>query len=100
VIVERTWNNSDPELDAHRRAIVAQILADFGNQDANNRTFVSNAYGPGKSSLEGAPEYYHYIYMGSQNNQNGAGSGGGGNGGVGTLGAGAGGGAGGGAFGF
>ncbi|MDZ4684781.1 MAG: hypothetical protein SH850_06785 [Planctomycetaceae bacterium] len=82
VIVERMWNNADPELDAHRRALVAQILADFGNADANNRTFVSNAYGPGKSSLEGAPEYYQNIYIGNQNNLNGAGSGGGGNGGV------------------
>jgi hypothetical protein len=40
VIVERSENNSDPELDAHRRALVAQILTDCGNPDANNRTFV------------------------------------------------------------
>jgi hypothetical protein len=105
VIVERTWNNADPELDAHRRAIVAQILNDLGNTDANNRTFVSNAYGPGKTSLEGAPEYYQHVYMGSQINQFGNGGfGGGGGGGAGGFGGGGGGGGfgglGGGAFGF
>lgn len=106
VIVERTWNNADPELDAHRRAIVAQILTDFGNPDANNRTFVSNAYGPGKHALEASPEFYHYTYQGLDFTQFGAagggifGAGGGGGGGFGG-GGGAGGGFGGiGAFGF
>ncbi|MDP1796276.1 MAG: hypothetical protein Q8K78_02285, partial [Planctomycetaceae bacterium] len=51
VIVERSENNSDPELDAHRRALIAQILTDCGNPDANNRTFVSPAYGLGKHAL-------------------------------------------------
>ncbi|GIX03226.1 MAG: hypothetical protein KatS3mg113_0232 [Planctomycetaceae bacterium] len=94
VIVERTWNNADPELDAHRRAVVAQILTDLGNPDANQRTFVSPAYGPGKHSLEAAPEFYQHTYMGGTFNNNifgfgGFGAGfGGGAGGVGGFGGG------------
>jgi hypothetical protein len=86
VIVERTFNNADPELDAHRRAIVAQILTDLGNPDANNRTFVSMAYGPGKSSLEAGPEFYQHTFQGGttntfgNNNLGGFGGGGGGGG--------------------
>lgn len=101
VLVERTWNNADPELDAHRRAIIAQILTDHGNPDANNRTFVSPTYGFGKSSLEAAPEFYQFIYMGSGNNGNGNNGGGfgGGGGGGGGFGGGGGGGFGGGGFG-
>jgi uncharacterized membrane protein YgcG len=102
VVVERSYNNSDPELDAHRRAIVAQILTDFGNPDANNRTFVTTSYGPGKQSLEAAPEYYMHTFIGNNNNQNGGGGfGGGGGGGGGGFGGGGfgGGGFGGGGFG-
>lgn len=95
VVVERTWNNADPELDAHRRALVAQILTDLGNGDANNRTFVSPAYGPGKSSLEAAPEYYQHIYQGSGDGFGNGGFGGGGGGGFGGGGGGFGGGGGG-----
>lgn len=81
VIVERTYNNADPEVDAHRRAIVAQILTDLGNPDANNRVFVSPAYGPGKHTLEGAPEFYQHTYQGGGNFFGGGGFGGGGFGG-------------------
>jgi len=98
VLVERTWNNADPELDAHRRDLVATILADKGNPDANNRTFVSPTYGPGKQSLEAAPEYYQHTYMSSGNNGFGNGGGGFGGGGFGGGGFG-GGGFGGGGFG-
>src|SRR5262249_18628078 len=41
VLVERTWNNADPELDAFRRDLVALVLQEKGNPDANNRVFVS-----------------------------------------------------------
>ncbi|HET6422505.1 MAG TPA: hypothetical protein VFG20_02405, partial [Planctomycetaceae bacterium] len=71
VIVERSENNSDPELDAHRRSLVAQILTDCGNPDANNRTFVSPAYGLGKHALDGSPEFYQHIYQGGSNNNQG-----------------------------
>ena len=94
VLVERMWNNADPELDGHRRELIARILTDMGNPDAGNRTFVSPAYGPGKQSLEAAPEYYQNTYVGNQNNQNG--NGGGGGGGFGGFGGGGGGGGGGG----
>ena len=99
VLVERMWNNADPELDAHRRELVARILTDMGNPDAGNRTFVSPAYGPGKQSLEAAPEYYQNTYVGNQNNQN-TGGGGGGGGFGGGGGGGGGGGFGGGGFGY
>ena len=41
VLVERSENNSDPELDQLRRNIVTQILTDFGNGDAANRCIVA-----------------------------------------------------------
>jgi len=91
VIVERSWNNSDPELDSFRRDLVAAILADKGNPDANQRTFVSPAYGPGKQSLEAAPEYYMFTFSGAGMG-NGFGNGGGGFGGGGFGGGGFGGG--------
>lgn len=103
VIVERSWNNSDPELDSFRRDFVAMVLADKGNPDANNRVFVSPSYGPGKQSLEAAPEYYMFTYQGFGGNNNGFGGGGGGfgggGGGFGGGGGGFGGGGGGGGFG-
>ena len=80
VLVERTWNNADPERDSYRRELVALILTEKGNPDANNRTFVSPAYGPGKQSLEAAPEYYLNTYVTSGNNNNNGGGGGGGGG--------------------
>lgn len=100
VIVERTYNNADPELDAHRRELVALVLHEKGNPDANNRVFVSPAYGLGKSSLEAAPEFYMHTYQQSGNNFNngfgGMGGMGGGGGGGGFGGGGGGGGFGGG----
>lgn len=101
VIIERSENNSDPELDAHRRALVAQILTDCGNPDANNRTFVAPAYGLGKHGLDGSPEFYQHIYQGGDiNNGNGGGGGFGGGGGGGSGGGGGFGGGGGGGGGF
>jgi hypothetical protein len=76
VVVERMWNNADPELDAHRRNLVAQILVDLGNPDANTRVFVSPAYGPGKHSMESVIEYWQYTYQGLGNGQFGFGGGG------------------------
>lgn len=98
VLVERTYNNSDPELDAHRRDLIAMVLAEKGNPDASNRVFVSPTYGLGKSSLEAAPEFYQYTYQNSGMN-NGFGGGGGFGGGMGGGGGGFGGGGGGGGFG-
>jgi len=81
VLVERTDNNADPELDAHRRQLIAQVLYDLGNQDAGQRVFVSPAYGMGKSSLEGAPEFYQHTFQGGTDDNNNGFNGGGGFGG-------------------
>lgn len=93
ILIQRSDNNSDPELDAHRRQIVVQILTDFGNPDAYQRTIVSQPYGNGFNSYEGEIDYYNTIFSRGGNN-NGNNSGGGGGGGFG------GGGGGGGGFGF
>ncbi len=61
VLIERSRNNADPELDAHRRAIVAQILTDLGNPDAETRTIVAPAYAKGANSIEGEIDYYQFI---------------------------------------
>ena len=93
ILVERSENNSDPELDARRRNLVAQVLTDFGVPEANQRTVVSPAYGRHANSLEAEVDYSQYIYS--------RGTGGFGNGsGAGGFGGGAGGGFGGGGFGF
>jgi hypothetical protein len=99
VVIERTWNNADPELDAHRRNLVAQILVDLGNTDAQTRVFVSPSYGPGKHSMEAMLEFWQFTFQGFGGGMGGFGGGfGGGMGGFGGGGFG-GGGFGGGGFG-
>lgn len=85
VIIERTENNSDPELDAHRRQLVARILSDLGNQDAEQRTVVSQAYEKGLNSRQAEGIYYNYLSLrgGNRNGFGGGGYGGGFGGGVG-----------------
>lgn len=72
VLVERSENNSNPQLDAERRGTVSMILADLGNPDADQRTFVSPPYGPGITSMEGNMDYNRFIFsrgaMGNWNN--------------------------------
>ena len=95
VLVERSENNSDPELDAWRRNLIAQVLTDFGVPEANQRTVVSPAYGRHANSLEAEVDYHQTIYSrGTGGFGNGAGFGGG------AGGFGGGGGGGGGGFGF
>lgn len=97
-LVERSEHNSDPELDAHRRAIVAQVLTDMGVPEANQRTFVSPAYGKARNSTEAEFDYYNVIFsrggngFGGGNGNGGGGFGGGGGGGFGGGGGGFGGG--------
>ncbi|MBW3543415.1 MAG: hypothetical protein KY476_24445 [Planctomycetes bacterium] len=62
VLIERSEHNSDPELDAHRRRIVARILHDFGAPEADQRTIVSEAYGRGFNSIEAEFDYYRFLY--------------------------------------
>lgn len=96
VLVERSENNSDPELDQHRRDIVVQILTDTGNLDATSRVIVSPSYEKGINAQEGEIDYYRFI--GSRGFGGGFGGGGfgGGGGGGGGFGGGGGGGFGGG----
>ncbi|MCA9079889.1 MAG: hypothetical protein KDA58_04990 [Planctomycetaceae bacterium] len=92
VIVERTENNADPELDALRRNLVAQVLTDLGNMDAQQRTVVSTSYGPGYTGRRAEQMYYQHISSGGFNNNNNFGGNGGGFGGGGFGGGGGGGG--------
>lgn len=91
VLVERSEHNADPELDEHRRNLVATVLTDLGNPDAHQRTIVSPAYGLGLNSVEAQSDYYQYLYTRGGTGGNFSGS----NGGFGGFG-----GAGGGGFGF
>jgi len=65
ILVERTWNNADPELDSWRRDLVAEILTDLGNSDANNRVIVAPAYSPGRHSAEGIADYSMHAAQGA-----------------------------------
>jgi hypothetical protein len=64
VIVERSENNSNPELDALRRQVIVSILTNFGNADADQRTVVSPSYGPGYTSSEAESNYGRYLSNG------------------------------------
>lgn len=86
IIVERSMNNDDPELDDLRRRLVSSVLTDLGNNDAEQRVFVSQAYDPGINSMEAESDYYRFIFTrgglnNNQNGDNGNNGGGGGNGG-------------------
>jgi hypothetical protein len=68
VIIERSEHNSDPELDARRRMIVAQILNDFGAPEADQRTIVAPAYGRGLNSREAEFDYFRFVFTRGFNN--------------------------------
>lgn len=61
VIVERSENNCDPELDLLRRNLVAQILTEYGVPDADCRTVVAPSYGRGYNAIQAEPTYYQYL---------------------------------------
>lgn len=44
VVVQRSMNNADPELDAVRWQLIVRLLADMGNFDAARRVFVAEPY--------------------------------------------------------
>ncbi|MEZ6031720.1 MAG: hypothetical protein R3C17_01330 [Planctomycetaceae bacterium] len=82
IIVQRSWNNADPELDQVRRDIVVRVLTDLGNQDANQRVVVSQPYSNGINSMEAEQDYGRFRRIrGFGNNGNNGNSGGGGGGG-------------------
>lgn len=74
VLVQRSWNNADPELDSARRQLVVSVLTTLGNQDADQRTVVSQPYSNGLNSTEGIQDFGRYIGSRvSSNNSNGGG---------------------------
>jgi len=62
VLIERSWHNSNPELDAHRRSIIVQVLGDLGIPEADQRVIVAPAYGPGITSQEAELDFYQNTY--------------------------------------
>ncbi len=97
VLIERSENNSDPELDQFRRRQVADLLTALGNPAANSRVVVSQDYDPGIAGQTAASNYRQFIELDDDDGRGGRGGGGGGRGG-GFGGAGFGGGGGGGGF--
>ena len=77
VLVQRTLHNSDPELDHIRRDIVVRVLTDLGNQDADQRTVVSQPYSNGINSMEGEQDYGRFRQIRGRNGGGGGGGGGG-----------------------
>jgi uncharacterized membrane protein YgcG len=77
VLVERSENNSDPELDQLRRNIVTQILLDFGNPDAATRCVVAPDYNKHLNGMEAEPDWYRWIGIRGGGLNNGFGGGGG-----------------------
>jgi hypothetical protein len=78
VLVQRSLHNADPELDHIRRDIVVRVLTDLGNQDAEQRTVVSQPYSNGINSMEGEQDYGRFRQIRGRNNFNGGGGSGGG----------------------
>ncbi|MES2788567.1 MAG: hypothetical protein V4719_03025 [Planctomycetota bacterium] len=75
VLIERTPNNANPQLDAERRVVVARYLADLGNPDSDQRTIVAVPYDRGFNSYEGESDYYtNFNFRGGNNNGNGGGA--------------------------
>lgn len=97
ILIERSENNSDPELDQFRRRQVAEILTALGNPAANARTIVSQDYDPGIAGPTAASNYKRFIELDDDDGR-GGGRGGGGGGGFGGGAGGFGGGGGGGGF--
>lgn len=61
ILVERSENNSNPALDDHRRAIIAQALVDHGVGDAPERTIIAPAYGKGLTAQEAEADYGRFV---------------------------------------
>jgi hypothetical protein len=76
VLVQRSWNNADPELDAIRRQLVVKVLTDLGNADADQRTVVSQPYTDGIHSIEGEQDYGRFRQSRLFTNSSGNGGGG------------------------
>ena len=78
ILVQRSDNNSDPELDAMRRNLVVRVLTDLGASDAERRTVVSQPYSNGINAIEGEQDYGRFRLSRGNGNQGGNNAGGGG----------------------
>jgi len=90
IIVQRSLNNSDPELDRIRRDLVVRVLTDLGNPDADQRTVVSQPYSNGINSMEAEQDHGRFrqsrgLLGGAQAGGGGFGAGFGGGGGFGGF---------------
>ncbi|NQV24832.1 MAG: hypothetical protein HQ518_10735 [Rhodopirellula sp.] len=81
ILIERSENNSDPELDQHRRQMVALMLSQMGVPNAQARVVVSQSYAPGLNGDAAQLAYFQFLNSNNGNNGNGGGNGGGGGGG-------------------
>lgn len=77
ILIERSENNSDPEIDQHRRQMVALMLSQMGIPNAQSRVIVSQSYAPGLNGAEAEATYFRFL----DSDDDGGGSGGGGGGG-------------------
>ena len=82
ILIERSENNSDPELDQHRRQMVSLMLSQMGVPNAQSRVIVSQSYAPGMNGEEAQDTYFRFLDDDDNNGGGfGAGAGGGGFGG-------------------
>lgn len=59
--IERTENNSNPQLDCVRRNVIAQILTDLGSPDADSRTVFAPADSPGYYAMQAEGSYNQHV---------------------------------------
>ena len=77
ILIERSENNSDPEIDQHRRQMVALMLSQLGLPNAQSRVIVSQSYAPGLNGAEAQSAYFRFLNNNGGNNGGGGGGGGG-----------------------
>ena len=65
IVVERSENNADAELDSLRRNVISQMLCDLGHPNATQRVFVAPHYGWGRDSRSAAFDYYRFVFRGA-----------------------------------
>lgn len=74
ILIERSENNSDPELDQHRRQMIVLMLSQKGVSNAQSRVIVSEPYAPGLTGDEAESAFFRFVD--TDNNNGGGGRGG------------------------
>ena len=77
ILIERSENNSDPELDQHRRQMVALMLSNMGVPNAQARVVVSQSYAPGLNGDEARAAFHRFLDTNDDDSGGGFGGGGG-----------------------